>query len=140
LLANVTMKWMPVLVVTLFMFSCKKEKTNNTSLVGKWKLTGIYQGYTMGGCFCWVDIPSAYADQLEFLIMGKYKLTKSLLASSTGCSGNYRVLTDSTIAITYDCQADPTQEITRKYSRTFNELIIDYQRIEGVVRYKYIRM
>jgi hypothetical protein len=86
-----------------------------------------------------VDIPSANADQLEFLITGKYKLTKSLLASSTGCSGNYRLLTDSTIVFTYDCQADPTQEITRKYSRTINELIIDYQGIEGVIRYKYVK-
>ena len=130
---------MPVLVVVLFMFSCKKEKANNDSLIGKWKLTGIYHGYVMGGCFCWYDVPDANADMLEFFITGRYELKKSLLSSSTGCSGRYRVVTDTTIALTYECQANPSDEIIRKYTKTINELIIDYQSIEGVVRYRYKR-
>jgi hypothetical protein len=119
--------------------SCKKDEANPDTLLGKWKLIEIYQGYAMGGCFCWNQVPSLNADILEFYITGKYKLTKSVVSSSTGCSGNYRVLSDTTIALTYNCQVDPNQEFTRKYSRSANEFIIDYQGIEGVIRYKYMR-
>jgi hypothetical protein len=130
-----------LLIVLLVTFvSCKKDKANQDSLIGKWRLTEVYQGYAMGGCFCWYQVPTANADVLEFYFPGKYKLTKSLLSSSTGCSGNYRVLNDTTIAMTYDCQSDPTREFNHKYSMSFNEFIIDYQGIEGVIRYKYRRM
>jgi hypothetical protein len=123
----------------LALVSCKKEKASEDALIGKWKLTGIYHGYVMGGCFCWYDVADANADVLEFFITGRYELKKSLLSSSTGCSGRYRVLTDTTIALTYECQANPSDEIIRKYNKTINELIIDYQSIEGVVRYRYKR-
>jgi len=126
-------------LVTLFMVSCKKEETTSDSIIGKWKLIEIYQGYAMGGCFCWNQVSPANADILEFYFTGKYKLTKSPLSSSIGCSGNYRLLSDSTIAMTYDCQADPNREFTHKYSKSSNEFIIDYQGIEGVIRYKYRR-
>ena len=119
------------------MFSCKKDKANDDSLIGKWKLTEIYNGYVMGGCFCWTQVPSVNADMLEFFVTGRYKLTRSQLSSISGCSGTYRVLNDTTIAMTYDCQMDPTREFNHKISRQPGKFIIDYQGIEGVIRYKY---
>ena len=92
------MKWISVFAM-LFIFSCKKEKTNNTSLVGKWKTIEIYQGYVMGGCFCWKLVESQDAPILEFSALGRYTLTQPPHFSVSGCSGNYRIVTnDSTLS------------------------------------------
>ena len=123
----------------VFLVACKKNNDVD-SLVGKWRLTEIYNGYAMGGCFCWIQVGPDVADHLEFSSLGRYKLTKSLLSSSTGCSGRYRVVNDTTIVLTYDCQADPDKEYNRKFTKTIYELTIDYQTIEGVIRYRYVRI
>ena len=132
------MKKVLALVIITALLSCKKEKNSN-SLVGTWVLTSIYQGYTMGGCMCWVNYSEADADVLVFYNSGKYKLTKPIFASSTGCSGNYRILSDTTIALTYECQMNPDQEIIRPYILIGNEFTITYNTIEGPIRYKYRR-
>jgi len=132
------MKRLLPFLLPLLLFSCKKDKTPDT-LIGKWQLIEVYQGNASTGCLCWSSIPAANADELEFFVSGKYKLTKSLLSSSTGCSGNYRVLSDSAIALTFDCHMDPSLEETHKYSKTLNELIIDYPFTIGLFRYKYRR-
>ncbi len=133
------MKWTYALVVTLFMLSCKKEKTNNNSLVGKWKTIETYQGYLMGGCFCWKLVESQDAPILEFSALGRYTLTQPPHFSVSGCSGNYRIVNDSTLSMTYECQSDPTLEVNRPFTKDGNILIIDYQGFEGVIRYKYMK-
>jgi len=75
------MKRLLPFLLPLLLFSCKKDKTPDT-LIGKWQLIEVYQGSASTGCLCWSSIPAANADELEFFISGKYKLTKSLLSSS----------------------------------------------------------
>ena len=134
------MKRLLSFLLLLVLLSCKKDKNTN-SLIGKWQLIEVYQGYSSstGGCLCWVAVPSSNADELEFFITGKYKLTKSLLSSATGCSGSYRVMTDSTINLTFDCHTDPSIVETHKYSKTLTELIIDNPFPGGYFRHKYRR-
>ena len=134
------MKWIFLIIISFFLFSCKKEKNNNTSLVGKWKIIEMYEGYVMGGCFCWKPVESENAATIEFSAFGTYRLTQPVHFSVPSCSGTYRVVNDSTLATTSDCQIDPSGEILRSMEKNGNTLIIDYQGFEGVIRYKYRRM
>src|SRR5688572_3085687 len=121
------------LLTLLFAASCNKEKTSN-SIVGKWKLVEIYNGYTMGGCFCWKDVASQDGHVVKFDLLGNYELKQPLHFSVSGCIGTYRVKNDSTLVFTEDCQPDPNREFERRYEKTVNTLIIDRKSIEGVIR------
>jgi len=133
------MKWTYFLVVTLVVLSCKKEKESVNSLIGKWKNIEIYQGYAMGGCMCWQPVEPRDAQTLNFFPTGKYTLTQPEHFSVPACSGNYRVVDDSTLAMTYECQSDPSLEVNHSFTRNGNILTITYQGFEGAIIYKYMK-
>ncbi len=133
------MKWTYFLVVTLVMLSCKKEKASVNSLVGKWKNIEIYQGYTMGGCMCWKLVEPRNAHTLNFLPTGRYTLKQPDHFSVSGCSGKYRTVDDSTLAMTYECQSDPSLEVNHSFTRNGNILTITHQGFEGPIIYKYMK-
>ena len=122
------------LLLPLF-FACKKDTVN--TLVGKWKLTEIYDGDRNTGCLCWTSIPDSMAPTLEFKVMNRYTVTEPITFSINDCSGTYEIADDTTIAIT-ECR-NPDAEHRRKYLRTANTLIIDEPVALDVMRYKYLK-
>jgi len=119
--------------------SCGKEKASVTPLIGNWKTIEIYQGYVMGGCMCWKLVKWQEAQILKFSPTGRYVLTQSEQVSVPACTGNYHVVNDSTLAMTYDCQSDPAAEVNHSFTKNGNILTIAYQGFEGVIIYKYMK-
>jgi hypothetical protein len=129
------MKWMSILLATLLIFSCKKEKTNNTSLVGKWKMIETYEGRVGGGCMCWEPIMPDNAPTLQYFLLGRYTFTYPSHLSVPGCSGDYRIVNNSTIAMTYECQSGPTYKVNYSFSRDGNTLTLTHWVHGGVLEY-----
>lgn len=124
-----------ILLLAVFGASgCRKDadNTNNNGLAGKWLLVEIYDGYVNGGSFSWHPVAAANAYRLEFTDTGGYTRTDN---SNPVCSGSYQLNADSTLLITSSCQT--VTERARLTLSSSTNIILDYQGIEGVVRYKF---
>ena len=116
------MKCTYALLVTFVMLSCKKEKDSVTSLVGKWKLIEYYYVLSVGGgCMCWESIEQQSAPTLQFFLTARYELTYPNYLSIPGCSGNYRIVNDSRLVMTYECISALTGVVPGKTNCAFSK-------------------
>jgi hypothetical protein len=114
--------------------SCKKQDFMNPTLVGKWKLTEVFSGYSNGGDFAWHHYPSYH----EIIFKQNATFEESTISNNTTttCNGSYSIQTPILLKINSSCQTIPIDfEITQQTSTT---LIRDIHVIEGVIREKYI--
>jgi len=132
------MKWICILVVTLVMFSCKKD-SQKVQFPGKWRMVEYYTG---PACGCWHQVDPVNADILEFKVDGKYKITRAPIYSSVACPGQYRVINDSTLGLTEDCGSPtPNPEAIGKYSQSLKQLTIEYNYpYLDFAKYRYIKL
>ena len=126
----------PVVLALMLWCACADpEKPTNDSLVGRWKLAEIYDGYFHGGSFSWNKVPANYSEIIEFGIDNQYFENVDSPDVQRRCMGSYRILSDTLVELESSCQ---TVLVKLKISElTPTTLIIDHQVIEGVIRNKY---
>lgn len=113
--------------------ACKKEQEFEINdIYRKWRLVETYSGYENGGSHTWHDVLLEDSYSLSFSTNGEY-LKRT---SSQQCKGTFQVLTENVLSVNSDCGGVTTS--LKISNLTPNELIIDAQVIEGIVRWKYI--
>ena len=122
----------------LVLSSCSKEKveekTGNNGLVGKWRLVERYDGYVNGGSFTWQSVAAANSHTLEFTANGQFFKVEAS-GTNPSCSGTYQLSNSNLLQITSSCQTETGTKISEL---TNQNLILDYQVREGIIRYKYM--
>ena len=122
------------MILTLFS-SCKKSQLfTNTTLVGKWKLTEVFYGYTNGGDFQWHQY--LYDKKIIFSQNNMYEEIEMYNGTEHKCVGTYNIQQNNIITFNTSCGTTPyylklSEQIT-------TNIIIDAQVIEGTIRYKYV--
>ena len=133
------MKWVSALILVALIYSC--EKTNNTSLIGKWKMVEFYV-VAPQSCLCWRE--ASYEDILELSVTGKYRINKTPPASSIGiaCPGTFRLVNQSIIAFIPNCRAaNPVSEVIGTYSQSTKQLTVEFYYFSQVIRkLRYVKL
>jgi hypothetical protein len=121
----------------LIFSSCSKETVlKNETIIGKWKLTQMYNGYVNGGDFKWKNTMPGFSKEIEFFATGEFEEQNNLGGSPLVCTGTYHLFPGSILEKNSSCQtAIETLTISEQTSTV---LVINYHVIEGVFKEKYV--
>jgi hypothetical protein len=124
------------LAATILISCVKKDVVENAGLIGKWRLTEVYDGYGNGGNYTWKNVPKENTHLLVFTTDGKYERNENAGGAFQKCSGTFQLLADNKLEVNSSCQT--ITEHMKISELSPHILIIDRSGIEGVVRYKYV--
>ncbi len=127
-------KFLFIAILSIVVSSCKKQDFTNSTLIGKWKLSDVFSGYTNGGDFAWHSYPN-YRD-IVFKQDSTFEENTIYNNTSNKCVGTYSIQTQTLLRLYSSCQTGTTD--FRITEQTPTTLIRDIQVIEGVIREKYI--
>ena len=124
-------------ILTTFL-SCKKEKEiENSSIVGRWQLESVFNGYANGGNFQWNNVAVENSHILFFTKDELYN-QKSVRGNGKECNGTYYLSDSDTLEINSDCNLHTLKMFVSEL--TDKSLILDFQGIEGIIRDRYVRI
>jgi hypothetical protein len=124
------------LIVSILLCACSDEaEVIDDLLIGKWKLTEIFDGYANGGTFRWNEVPGIYTEIIEFGSNREYLESIDDNQQQQQCTGEYRILSETLLELSSSCQTEAIQIQINKINRT--TLLLYSQGREGVLRYKY---
>ncbi len=126
-----------ILTISLLTFitACKKDSSDNAkSLIGKWKLVEVYNGYANGGNFMWNAVSENDSHVLTFSQNGQYNKKENF--NSQECRGTYVLLNSTNLEVNTNCNTSTEKMAISELTNT--TLIIDIQVREGKIKYKYL--
>jgi hypothetical protein len=120
----------------LLLASCKKERMEE-SIVGRWELQKMYDGYANGGKFEWTIVPLQCRYILEFDHNGGFKQIESVNINPQNCTGKYILQSGPTLHIETSYYLNP-QNLNISLSK--GSLEITHQAREGVIIERFVKL